>query len=176
MDFECPECQSKTEYEQEPEDVTSTSTFVCPSCQTLYDLTKKSYKNSILDTKTITKSKFDKTNYKNKIAGIENQLDLYGKRGLGSKSYTVPCPHCKHIWEMKGVPIRSVHWCSSCYQYFGINDVKITILSEGKEKQYKHGFQVTPIYSTSIFNHDNMDKLADVWANFNPNPKPTVRP
>ena len=63
MDFECPECQSKTEYEQEPEDVTSTSTFVCPSCQTLYDLTKKSYKNSILDTKTITKSKFDKTNY-----------------------------------------------------------------------------------------------------------------
>ena len=63
---------------------------------------------------------------------------------------------------MKGVPIKSVHWCYLiAISYFGIDDVKITILSE--EKQLKHGFQVTPIYSTSIFNHD-IDKLADVWS------------
>ena len=107
---------------------------------------------------TPTKSKFDKTNYKNKIAGITNQL-AYTR----DATYSVPYPHCKHECEIKGVPIKSVHRCANakCYGYFGIDDVKITILSE--EKQLRHGFQVTPIYSTSIFNHD-IDKLADVWS------------
>ena len=91
---------------------------------------------------------------------------MYGNRGLGSKSYTVPCPHCKHIWEMKGVPIKSVHWCSKCYQYFGIDGVKITFFPKEKEKQevqYKHGFDVHAIFPPSLFYHD-IDKLADWWS------------
>ena len=82
-DFECSNCNTKTEYSSESEDVNTTSTIVCPSCQTLYDIDNNN---------NPTKSKFDKTNYRKKIAGIENQLDLYGNRGLGSKSYTVPVP------------------------------------------------------------------------------------
>ena len=106
-----------------------------------------------------TRSKYDKTNYQNKIKGITNQL-AYTRKA----TYSVPCPHCQHNWEIKGIPIKSVHQCS---KYFGIDDVKVTILS--KEKQFRHGFQVSPIYSTSIFN--DIDKLADVWAKPKTSPK-----
>ena len=74
--------------------------------------------------------------------------------------------------EMKGVPIKSVHWCSSCYQYFGINDVKITINENEKEKEkqgrvdYKHGFDVHAILPPSLFWYD-IDKLADWWSKTN---------
>jgi len=62
MEFECPQCQSKTVFDTDSglEDITTTSTFVCPSCQTLYDID--------LDANaTPTKSKFDKTNYWTKV-------------------------------------------------------------------------------------------------------------
>ena len=38
--FDCPDCQSKTEFAEDvlQADVSATSTFVCPSCQTLYDV------------------------------------------------------------------------------------------------------------------------------------------
>ena len=92
---------------------------------------------------------------KNKIKGITNQL-AYTR---GSK-FIVPCPHCNHIWEMKGIPNKSVHWCAKCYQYFGVDDVKITI--NPKDSSYKTGFQVSPIYPDSIFDRD-MNKMAEVW-------------
>jgi len=92
--FDCPECQSKTEFaEVLQEDVSATSTFVCPSYQTLYDIGISSN-----NTNAITKSKFDKTNYRTKTRGIDNQLAISRTKHL----YTVPCPHCKHIWENEG--------------------------------------------------------------------------
>ena len=78
--FDCPDCNSKTEYSSESEDVESTIDYRMSQLSNVVRFRH--------DTNTTTKSKFDKTNYRKKIAGIENQLDLYGKRGLGSKSYT----------------------------------------------------------------------------------------
>ena len=157
--FDCPECQSKTEFAEDvlQADVSATSTFVCPSCQTLYDIGSN-------NTNTITRSKYDKTNYRTKTDGIDNQLAIAQSRF----PYTVPCPHCKHIWEMKGIPIKSVHWCSKCYQYFGIDDVKISMLprtgtGSWKTNNCKTGFRITPIYPNSIFGYD-IDKLADWWS------------
>jgi len=73
---------------------------------------------------------------------------------------------------MKGIPIKSVHWCSNpkCYQYFGIDDVKVTFFTKGKEKerQFKHDFQTSKIYPGSIFQYD-IDKLADWWQGSNHN-------
>ena len=74
---------------------------------------------------------------------------------------------------MKGIPIKSVHWCSNpkCYQYFGIDGVKITFVQgneKEKEKQqigYKHGFDVHAILPPSLFYHD-IDKLADWWSKY----------
>ena len=163
MEFECLECHSKTVFDTDTEDyfITSTSTFVCPSCQTLYDLDKD--KQNV-----ISKSKFDKTNYRTKTEGIDNQLAISQTK----HPYTVPCPHCKHIYEMKGIPVKSVHWCSSCYQYFGIDDVKITMLPRTgtsswmtERMHFKHDFQVSRIYPPSLFYHD-IDKLADWWSKY----------
>jgi len=166
--FECPECESKSEYDSLLEDVKSTQVIVCPSCQALYDVVDTDSSNGTIHT---TKSKFDKTNYRNKIRGIENQLDMLGKRGLETKhNYTVSCPHCQHPWEFKGVPIKSVHWCSSCYQYFGIDDVKTTIsTTSNKTFDFKTDFQVSAIYPSSIMNY-NIHKLANFWVTGN-NPK-----
>jgi len=163
MDFECPECQSKTEF-SESEDVELTSTFVCPSCQSLYDVGSNN---------TIKRSKYDKTNYRTKKEGIANQLEI----SKSNHPYTVPCPHCKHIYEMKGIPRKSVHWCTKCYQYFGIDDVKITklpVTGRGswmtERMNFKTGFQVSPIYPPSLFYHD-IDKLADWWEGSGSNRK-----
>lgn len=155
--FTCSECNSTTEYDDIHEDVKSTAVIVCPSCKTLHDV----HSHNITK-----KSKYDKTNYHNKIKGIENQLDMLGSRGLGSKPYTVPCPHCSHIWEMKGILIKSVNYCPKCYQYFGIDDVRISMNHSTKE--FKTDFQVTAIYPNSIRSYD-IDKLADFWSNINKN-------
>jgi uncharacterized protein YbaR (Trm112 family) len=149
--FECPECNTTSEHENDNqihEFVKSSGVLVCPSCQSLYDVDEGT-DNSI----NATKSRFDKTTYQNMAKGINNQLASTKKY-----SYTVPCPHCKHIYEMKGVPIKSVHLCAKCHGYFGINDVKVTF----SNKQFKHDFQVSPIYSDSIFS--DIDKLAELWS------------
>ena len=166
MDFECLECQSKTvidtDADSEDDFITSTSTFVCPSCQTLYDIASSSNNTNTI----LTRSIFDKTNYRTKTEGIDNQLAISRTK----RPYTIPCPHCKHIYEMKGIPVKSGTWCSKCYQYFGIDDVTITILPRTgrgswmtERMNFKHDFQVSRIYPPSIFYHD-IDKLADWWS------------
>ena len=71
---------------------------------------------------------------------------------------------------MEGIPVKSVHWCAKCYQYFGIDDVNVSVLPKtgrgswlGERMSFKHDFRISPIYPNSLFNYD-IDKVADWWS------------
>ena len=103
---------------------------------------------------------------RDKIEGVRNQVAY-----TTAARYAVPCPHCNHSWEFKGIPAKSVHKCGKCYGYFGIDDARV--IFNFNQSSFKTRFRVSAIYPNSIFDRD-MDKMADVWADYSTKTKKSL--